>query len=307
MNHLSLFLFVYSLLFSWTAEGLLEGKALKDREAAIQRPSYRHELAICAIFQDEAAYLAEWIAFHRLLGVSHFYLYNHLSRDGYRQVLEPYCQRGEVELIDWPYRCEGASEWNKVQTRAYEDAVKRAKGHAKWLAIIDTDEFLFPVEGDSLLPWLKEYEPFGGLAIHWQLFGTSSVERIEAGELLIEKLYLRARDDNPGHLYIKSIVRPERVKKITDPHFVHYKKPFFQVDEAKVQVKGAGCAPLRRSKLLINHYWSRDGQFFRTRKIARRRGWQEQKEAIIARERQMNCVEDRLIDRFISQLRAALQ
>lgn len=44
-------------------------------------PAYaQYELAICAIFQDEAAYLKEWIEFHKLVGVQHFYLYNHASR-----------------------------------------------------------------------------------------------------------------------------------------------------------------------------------------------------------------------------------
>lgn len=35
--------------------------------------SYSVYLAVCAIFRDEAPYLAEWIEFHRLVGVEHFY------------------------------------------------------------------------------------------------------------------------------------------------------------------------------------------------------------------------------------------
>ncbi len=33
-------------------------------------------MSLCAIFKDEADYLREWIEFHRIVGVEHFYLYN---------------------------------------------------------------------------------------------------------------------------------------------------------------------------------------------------------------------------------------
>src|SRR5947209_4668609 len=41
-------------------------------------------LAICAIFKDEAPYLAEWVTFHRLMGVDRFYLYDNRSTDSWR-------------------------------------------------------------------------------------------------------------------------------------------------------------------------------------------------------------------------------
>ena len=40
------------------------------------------KIAICAIFKDEAPYLLEWIAFHRMIGVDLFVLYNNGSNDG---------------------------------------------------------------------------------------------------------------------------------------------------------------------------------------------------------------------------------
>ena len=46
-------------------------------------------LVACAIFRDEAPYLAEWIAFHRLVGVEHFFLYDNGSTDDPRAVLDP--------------------------------------------------------------------------------------------------------------------------------------------------------------------------------------------------------------------------
>src|SRR6185312_2800453 len=46
-----------------------------------RRPRSRapdHYLAACAIYRDEAEYLAEWLEFHRLVGFERFYLYNNL-------------------------------------------------------------------------------------------------------------------------------------------------------------------------------------------------------------------------------------
>jgi hypothetical protein len=53
-----------------------------------------NEIFICAIFQDEAPFLGEWIEFRRMLGAEHFWLYNNNSTDTYLSVLGPYIERG---------------------------------------------------------------------------------------------------------------------------------------------------------------------------------------------------------------------
>lgn len=47
-----------------------------------------HELAVTAIFSDEARFLKEWIEYYQLQGVTKFYLYNNLSEDHYKKVLK---------------------------------------------------------------------------------------------------------------------------------------------------------------------------------------------------------------------------
>src|SRR5438132_9854743 len=59
-------------------------------------------LSICAIYQDEAPYLREWVAFHRLIGVEHFFLYDHESTDTHRSELAPFVDDGIVLIHDWP-------------------------------------------------------------------------------------------------------------------------------------------------------------------------------------------------------------
>ena len=48
------------------------------------------------MFRNEAAYLKEWIEYHHLAGVEHFWLYNNNSTDQWQDVLQPYIDWGIV-------------------------------------------------------------------------------------------------------------------------------------------------------------------------------------------------------------------
>ena len=58
----------------------------------------QHDIVLIAMFQNESPYLLEWIAHHALLGVSHFYLYDHLSTDDFNSTLAPLVRSGLVTL-----------------------------------------------------------------------------------------------------------------------------------------------------------------------------------------------------------------
>ncbi len=79
-------------------------------------------------------FLREWIEFHILVGVEHFYLYNNFSEDNYLEVLQPYIESGIVTLTDWPIE--------SGQLSAYLDCFKRHKNHTVWKAYINPDEFI---------------------------------------------------------------------------------------------------------------------------------------------------------------------
>src|ERR1700722_14921537 len=136
------------------------------------------ELAVCAIFQDDAKYLPEWIEFHEAQGVEQFYLYNNLSSDDFLEPLNPYIERGLVILIDWPFEQTNIKEWNGIQCMAYMDCIQRTKHYVKWCAFIDTDEFLFCTDGSKLNNYLQDFEDFAGVGANWMLYGTSGIHEI---------------------------------------------------------------------------------------------------------------------------------
>lgn len=53
-----------------------------------------YSLSVCSIFKNEAPYLREWIEYHLIVGIEHFYLYNNNSEDNFEEVLRPYIEKG---------------------------------------------------------------------------------------------------------------------------------------------------------------------------------------------------------------------
>jgi glycosyl transferase family 92 len=269
-----------------------------------------YELAIGAIFQNEEPYLKEWIEFHKLVGVDHFYLYNHSSTDGYLAVLEPYILSGEVELFDWPVPANSWNEWiHEVQPAAYVNCIKRAKGRAKWLALIDIDEFLTPTSESSILEILKDYEECAGVCFNWKTFGHSWLYEQPRDQLMIEALILRAPDERTTNLGVKSIVRPETVESCKHPHYVIYKEGFYHVNadkERDIDANGA-TARVHYDRLAVNHYWSRTGSYL-YKKLKRYQLWfpEIDPEKWIEYVFGMNEVADHSMERFIVPLRDRL-
>ena len=218
---------------------------------------YAHRLAVCAIFKNEAPWLREWIAYHRdVLGVTRFYLYNNESTDEYQEVLRPFIEGGLVELLEWDsadpsHLAVGDfmdAPWSGAQLGAYNDCLKkRALGQAQWVAMIDIDEFIVPVDGvKAFYKVLSRAEKHGKgtVSLEWRTFGTSEVEELVEGELLIEKLTRRARDDHPANGAVKSIHRPEAVDFCL-VHIAGKLKPNF------------GAKTFKPNVARLNHYWFR--------------------------------------------------
>ncbi len=260
------------------------------------------ELALTAIFQNEAPYLKEWIDFHLIQGVQFFYLFDHFSTDSPEKVLFPYIEKGLVKLTKWPISYSDVYEWTEVQCLAYERAVHWACGKTKWLAILDVDEFLFPTQG-NLIEILGSFEEFGAVCVNWQVYGTSRVTKIPENKLLIEMLNFKTPSMQMTNQYVKSIVRPERVKGFDNAHSALFFEGFYQVNTKKERFEGCSSATVEIDLLRINHYSLRDEYYLSTQKIKRLEKWWPEKEDRKAKFEAMNLVEDKSIHRFIPELK----
>lgn len=226
-------------------------------------------LTVCTIFQNDARFLAEWISYHEKEGVDHFLLYNNMSTDNYQEVLAPFVARGLVEVIEWPSVAK-EDEWENfcfhTCISAYNDGIQRLKGKTKWLAIIDTDEFIFSID-KPLKALLKKYKKQQAIGLLWACYGTSNVDYCAPGEML-KKLLWRLPLDHPRNSWWKSIMKMKEIIKCAQPHGCLLKDKGFEM-------------VLDRAEARINHYWSRDETFLHEVKIPRYLRWKASAEGII--------------------------
>jgi hypothetical protein len=267
----------------------------------------KYTLSILTIFQNEAPYLKEWIDFHRSVGIEHFYLINHLSTDNFKDILQPYMDQDIVEL----FQCteNNPSDWNGTQVRAYDALLPKLQDETKWVAILDTDEFLFAYEEKDLKQFLKSYEnnQIGGIYVFWQCYGTSFQRKIPSNKSLIESLILKAPTDYELNKYGKSIVRPDRCESL-GIHVCGYKPGYHDIKANGEAYDGTSfhasyekviTQTIDISQIRINHYWTRDENYFRKNKIPRYRKWRNEIEAYI-RYIELNKIEDKVILDFIN-------
>ena len=234
-------------------------------------------LTVAAIFKDEAPYLKEWIEYHKLMGVEHFRLYNNDSEDDYQTVLASYIAHGEVTLIEWPSSKQDLIRWAFLtQLPAYLDAIQHFKGKSRWVALIDIDEFLLPLEQPNMLAFLKDYEDYPGVVLNWQCFGTSFIQDIPTGKLMIETLTLKADEYSNRNIAVKSIVQPNYVnihKTAWVPHTFHYlnnKPAVFPDKTEREETLNQAKWEIKSEKAVINHYVHRTERYFWNTKIAKK-------------------------------------
>lgn len=270
--------------------------------------TYEKTLSICAVFKNEARFLSEWIEYHKLVGVEKFWLYNNNSEDNYRTVLAPYIKKGDVHLIEWPFKV-FENEWDnhgKMQIAAYTDCINHLRGKSKWLALIDIDEFIFPVEEDNLAILLeREFNDVLGLVINWVMFGTSGIKKILSNELLISKLTKRAPINYNLNLTVKSIVQPKFVVDCINAHYCNYLPNCFHLNTNRQKIKNITCNSsdyLCIDKIRLHHYWAKDEEFFRKVKLPRYQNWGSTMEKIIAEKNKLNIEEDLSMIRFVEPL-----
>lgn len=261
-----------------------------------------HYLAVCVIVKDEDLYLREWVAYHALLGVEHFYIYDNGSASNQARCLEGF-EAGLFTFISWPGQ--------EMQMPAYNHCLAHFGRDCRWIAFIDVDEFICPLQDDSLSALLAEYEDYAGLAVPWLTFGSSGHLRRPEG-LTIDNF----RQTMPEELdarcnVIKCIVDPARMVKAVDPHRVLPKIGEYVVSEDHNPIpRAAGRIIRHASKVRINHYFFRSQEEFEA-KLDRGRADRADAGARYAYEMfhsqaRYAVMFDEAIQRFVLEVRAAV-
>ena len=228
---------------------------------AVNENLFLYDLAIVAIFKNEGRYIKEWLDYHLLAGVDHFYLYDNDSTDNYKEIIAPYVKAGLVTVKYFP----GES----MQFAAYDDAVLNYRFHCRYMAFVDLDEFIFPKNTTGAISAtldgiLKHFPDAAGLAVNWQIFGSNGQETADYSRGVLERFTKRApvdwvvpipnRDIPGGNAQVKTIVNPRRVYFFTSGHFPLYYEGCHAVNEIGGVVPNYCNEPVTAEKIAINHY-----------------------------------------------------
>ena len=201
-------------------------------------------IAICAICRDEDYFIDEWIRYHRHIGVGKFFIYD---------------DRSIVPLESWLIADDVVITTPKggiSQQSAYVDFFEKYKHLAEWVAIIDLDEVIVPIDGMQLAPILNRYEKFGGIVLNTKCFGSSGyINRPAGGQI---QNYVMAHNKMSG--FGKSIVRTCAVGSYRCwpmwPHVWKFNNPYYAVTEDFMRCDGYNQSG-KASIIRLNHYYTR--------------------------------------------------
>ncbi|MGF6186787.1 hypothetical protein QF003_002669 [Leclercia adecarboxylata] len=176
------------------------------------------KLFVAAIIKNEMEALLEWIAYHRVVGVSGFIIADNGSNDGSRAFLEGLERLGIATVLDFPN-----VEGQKPQLPAYQRILRSCSTDIDLLAFIDADEFLVPLDPEkslssSLNEWFSD-PSVSAVAMNWSNFGSNGELFAEEG-LVTERFTQRAPQKFNANKNFKSIVRPKCANYFNNPHHV---------------------------------------------------------------------------------------
>ena len=177
-----------------------------------------------AVIAHQAMYIREWALFYEATGADRIYVYDNSSEGFLLDALKDLVDKGLVVYIYWPGRV--------TQMPAYRDAVRRTRNRSTWLALVDSDEFLFSPKG-PMPEQLKAYEDHPGVVVNWVLYGPNGHDERPQGLVMDNYTTRIADDEDLIQHHIKSIVQPKEVSTVVRSHFAVYRRGRFAVDSRK--------------------------------------------------------------------------
>jgi hypothetical protein len=218
------------------------------------------DLAICAIFKNEANYLYEWLSFHSFVGVKHFYLYNNNSTDSSLNVISSWPLAKEmVTVINWPHV--------PGQNSAYQDMISNHRGAATWCAFIDCDEFLCPQTDVSISDILATFSPqCTALYVHWLMFGSSGNVARDP-RLVTERFTKRSYDSFGPNRIGKTILKLSHATEAGFCHIIRSNGIMLNDSGSVIDQAGNGIHSDSSHKFIaLNHYYTKSLEEWTTRR-----------------------------------------
>ena len=224
-----------------------------------------HSATLVTCVKNEASYLLEWLAFHRVCGFDTIVIYDNQSTDGTRALLEPLAARGEVE-----YRFRPDVPKLSPQIAAFRDSIERCG--TEWIAFLDADEFLLLHRHRCVRELLASFEPdVTQVCINWRLFGSSG-QAVRKDGMVIERFTMASTPNERRNAHVKSFTRTGCVQAphIHAPHITGGRSVHADGSQRWMKVQGL-TDRITHDVASIHHYVVKSQAEFQE-KISRGRG-----------------------------------
>ena len=212
---------------------------------AIEKNLFKYNLAVVSLVRDAAEKIQEWLDYHLLAGVDHFYIYDNDGGDTLKEILKPYVDAEIVTYIP----CVGANK----KILAYNDAVEKFKFECRYMSFLDVAEFLFPRQNQSVLEVVDEIlsdkENVGGIELNRYTYTAGRNVSADA-EGVLEKMTRRGRKATE---ITNTAVNPRRVDFLYNTRYANYFDGIFRINDYSTKVTGDSDFKLSE-KIIVNSY-----------------------------------------------------
>ena len=204
--------------------------------------------AICLLIKDENDYINEWLSWHIGIGFEHFYIYDNGSKI-------PIAKSVDNRYITYCTFVDFSGEHSNTQIDCYRDALNKYGEQAKWLAFIDTDEFIRPIPSENINDFLARYEHYDGLYVRWVIYDANGL--IKKDSRPQRERFTRVSPGTPRKPFGKSIIQPSKVRNM-GTHFPTGIIGQYDMVDGNEQWMRTGCSDFSKDdKIVIDHYFTR--------------------------------------------------
>ena len=213
-------------------------------------------VAITSIQRNRNPWIVEWIAFHLMMGFDSFHIYAHRCDDGMEDTLRRLGRHYPIEVfaIDSNYY---------PQQVSYQQSWDANKDKVDWMAFIDGDEFLFPMQDDGIAQALARYadKEISALAAYWMVYGSNG-HVVEPSGLVMENFRRHASTDFPANRHVKTIMRGGRHAEVRRCHVFETELGTFDEKMRPIADGLSEHAPSYEF-FRINHYVNQSREYFK--------------------------------------------
>lgn len=222
----------------------------------------RNKVACVTVVKNEQNFIREWLAFQIALGFDVVVVFDNMSTDGTKKIVEEFSAKFDVR-----YHVSEDSGIN-YQKSVYLRSISDLKDDFDWVAFLDCDEFISLPSGVQLKEILDS-SAADAIGINWAFFGSSG--HVASPHGLVTQNFLYRSDESFGpNRHVKSIVRPDKVLGYVNAHYFRVEGDYVDLSGNEIVWKEPGVIGsfpnFERGK--INHYFVKSREDWE-RKVSR--------------------------------------